>query len=182
MQRFGNPGSHLNYPRGSHGYRVRTGENAVNPRMSFDLPPEWGPHRGDGYSYTYWVKEVRQWCTITSKPTDQQASAVYSQLQGTAKTKIDTWLDADEKKRERRKKRLKRGNRKYRIEQWEIRLERTREDWLIRTQAQMEVDIDVWGEVIRRVPKSHQREEDEEVNADIAEEEAAAEDLSLIHI
>ena len=146
VQRFGNPGSHFQYPRGSHGHRVRIGENAVNPRMPFGMPPEWGPHRKDGYTYTVYVEEVRQWCTITNKSQEQQASAVYSQLQGTAKTRIGTWLYAcDEAQRDRRQKRLKRGNRKYRIEQWEVRFEKTREEQVIRIAAQMEVDMNIWG-------------------------------------
>ena len=176
MQRFGNPGSHFHYPRGPHGHRIRTGENAVNPRMSFEMPPEWGPHRGDGYSYTVYVKEVRQWCTITNKSQEQQASAVYSQLQGTAKAKIDTWLYVcDEQKRVRRQKRLKVGNRRYRIEQWETRLERQREEHSIRTAAQMEVDMDVWGRALRRGGgrRDEQQDEDDELYADIEEESAA---------
>ena len=133
------------------GHRIRTGENAINSRMSFDLPPEWGPHRG-GYTYTRWVAEVKEWKTITKIAQENQGTALYSQLQGVAKNRVETWLYNNSNTRDRRNLRIQKGNRKHRIQEFNRKLAKQREDQMLRMQAQMETEHMIWGTVRRRAP------------------------------
>ena len=123
---------------------------------------KWGPHRGE-FTFTRWSTEVREWVSVTKTTQENRGTALYSQLQGTAKKKIETWLDNDENKRTRRDQRIQRGNRKYRIQQFEIKLTKQREEQIIRTQAQMEVEFSVWGQVQRRgAPPTASREQQDD--------------------
>ena len=106
-------------------HRTLTSENAVNERFSQTLPPEWGPHRehGGGYPLRAWREELLQWVTVATINQERHGPLVFAGLQGLAKDCIKAWLFEDGKD-QRRRERIKRGNRKYRIQEWVRQLDR----------------------------------------------------------
>ena len=105
----------------------RTGDSALNPHMSIEVPPAWGPERQNMYSIEEWEQDVHAWYMTTRTADDRKGPLLMSQLTGVAKASLDTWI-SDPKSRVRRLRRIKEGNRAHRAVTHEERLERKREE------------------------------------------------------
>ena len=127
-------------------HRIITSENAINERCSQTLPPEWGPHRefGGGFPFRAYRRELLQWCIVNSVNPERHGPLVFSSLQGLAKDHIDAWL-FEKGKEYRRKERIKRGNRKYRIQEWERTLDRRIRDAELTRIADLRVEVELYG-------------------------------------
>ena len=118
------------YPHRPH----RSGEGALNPRMSQDMPPAWGPEVQNVYPIQMWKDDVYTWNLATRVYEDRRGPLLYSQLTGVAASTIHHWLE-ESATRTRRTTRIKYGNRKQRVEQFH---EKTR-------QKKEERDIAAWA-------------------------------------
>ena len=94
---------------------LRSGEGALNSRMSQDMPPVWGPENQHHYSTKVCKDEVYTWSLAARTHEERRGPLLYSQLSGVAQSTIHHWLE-EPSKRTRRTARMKYGNRKYRLE------------------------------------------------------------------
>ena len=63
----------------------RTGDSALNTRMSSDIPPAWGPEMQDVYPILKWKQDVNTWSLATRIWEDKKGFLLYTQLQEVAK-------------------------------------------------------------------------------------------------
>ena len=125
-------------------HRMHTSETAINERMSQDMPPQWGPQRQRDYPFRRWKQEIKKWTQVTKVHKEKQGALVYSVLQGTASSHVQSWL-SDPTNEDRRKERLRKGNRKYRIAEWNLKLKVKQEEALIAKLADLQIEHDLYG-------------------------------------
>ena len=69
----------------------RTGDGALNSRMSQDMPPSWGPEMQHQYPFQVWKEVVYTW-TLTARVHEERRGALlYAQLSGVAHSTIIHW-------------------------------------------------------------------------------------------
>ena len=74
----------------------RTGDSAINTRMSQDMPPRWGPEMQFQYPFRVWKEEVYLWGLATRQPEERKGPLLFSQLTGVAASTIRHWLEETE--------------------------------------------------------------------------------------
>ena len=128
-------------------HRVHTSETSINQRYSQEIPPQWGPHRqhGEGYPFRRWKEEVRRWVEVNRVTEDKRGHLLFTVLQGIAFDTANAWLTIPNRE-ERRRERLRRGNRKYRIKRWNERLSKKFEELQLAKLAELQVEIEYFGE------------------------------------
>ena len=72
-------------------------------------------------------EETRKWVEVSKISCERHGHLVYIGLQGLAHDTIHKWLTSAGKEA-RRKERLRKGNRKYRIKEWEKKLQKKLEE------------------------------------------------------
>ena len=68
----------------------RTGDSALNTRMSSDIPPAWGPEMQDVYPILKWKQDVNTWVLATRIWEEKKGFLLYTQLQGVAKAYLES--------------------------------------------------------------------------------------------
>ncbi len=61
------------------------GSAGANRDFNYRIPPGWDPAGEANYSFRAWHTDLRQWIILTDLQPAQQAAAIISRLQGTAR-------------------------------------------------------------------------------------------------
>ena len=86
----------------------RTGDNALNSRMSVDIPPCWGPEHEATYPMEQWEKDVHAWIMTTRTTDERKGPLLMTQLTGVAKAYMEAWISKSDS-RSRRDRRIKKA-------------------------------------------------------------------------